>query len=263
MKCIILAAGFGTRTYPLNTFLPKLLFKIDGMTLLEYMLIKIQGLVSHAIIYTNKKYYYAVVEEVNNLKKDNKVKINKISVLHNNVIVNEKRKGVINDLKEALLKVYPLEYSENLLILASDNIYEFSFNDLYKQFIDTKMNCICGYKTKNIDDIRNTGTVHYKDIKYGEITLKNIALSFEEKPDKPKFFTVVPPAYMIKKDNIEHIYYYCNTCDDEDKDSLGKMMEWFIKVNATSVFEVKNKKEIVAIYPEEHPSCCYCSKERL
>ena len=59
MKCIILAAGYATRLYPLTKDKPKPLLKVGGKTILEHILIKLAKVaeVDQVYIVTNQKFY--------------------------------------------------------------------------------------------------------------------------------------------------------------------------------------------------------------
>ena len=66
MKALILAAGYGTRLYPLTLDRPKALVKIGGKPILERLLIKLEDIASCDEVYvvTNDKFYHMVVDWV-------------------------------------------------------------------------------------------------------------------------------------------------------------------------------------------------------
>lgn len=55
MKCLILAAGYATRLYPLTKSTPKPLLEVAGKSILERLLDKISviGKIDHVYIVTN------------------------------------------------------------------------------------------------------------------------------------------------------------------------------------------------------------------
>ena len=58
MKCLILAAGYATRLYPLTENFPKPLLKVGDKTILDHLLddIDTSGLVDEYIVISNHKF---------------------------------------------------------------------------------------------------------------------------------------------------------------------------------------------------------------
>ena len=59
MKCLILAAGYATRLYPLTENFPKPLLMVQDKTILDWLLEDIDGagLVNQYVVITNHKFY--------------------------------------------------------------------------------------------------------------------------------------------------------------------------------------------------------------
>ena len=59
MKCIILAAGYATRLYPLTKNFPKPLLKVKGKAILDWLIDDIDALgeVNEYIVVSNQKFY--------------------------------------------------------------------------------------------------------------------------------------------------------------------------------------------------------------
>ena len=60
MKCLILAAGYATRLYPLTENFPKPLLKVGDKTILDWLVddIDTAGLVDTYVVISNHKYAY-------------------------------------------------------------------------------------------------------------------------------------------------------------------------------------------------------------
>ena len=58
MKCLILAAGYATRLYPLTENFPKPLLKVGDKTILDWLIDDIEGagLVDEYVVISNHKY---------------------------------------------------------------------------------------------------------------------------------------------------------------------------------------------------------------
>ena len=59
MKCLILAAGYATRLYPLTENFPKPLLEVGGKTILDWLLddMDTMGVIDEYVVISNHKYY--------------------------------------------------------------------------------------------------------------------------------------------------------------------------------------------------------------
>lgn len=97
MMCIILAAGYATRLYPLTQNFPKPLLKIRDKTILDLLIDDIETTkeVSEYIVVTNHKYY-------NHFLEWSKTKTVNISIIDNGTETNETRLGAVKDIQFAV-----------------------------------------------------------------------------------------------------------------------------------------------------------------
>ena len=100
MKCLILAAGYATRMYPLTENFPKPLLKVGEKTILDWLIddIETAGLVNEYVVISNHKF----VEHFNDWAKD---KNYKIVVLDDGTSSNETRLGAVKDIQFAIEKL--------------------------------------------------------------------------------------------------------------------------------------------------------------
>lgn len=127
MKTIIVAAGYATRLYPLTENFPKPLLKVGDNTILGRLLDdvdRIDGLSGHVIV-TNHKFAAAFEEwrATTHYRKP-------ITIVDDGTLTNDTRLGAVNDL---LLAIDRCGIDEDIMVLAADNILEFS--RLIKVFI--------------------------------------------------------------------------------------------------------------------------------
>ncbi len=134
MKNIVIAAGYATRLGELTKNFPKPLLKIGNSTILGRMLDDIDTIpeIDEHIIITNHKFapiFDEWVEQrfLDSARNDKKGK--PITVVDDGTETNETRLGAVCDLLFAMAK---LELDDDLLVVAADNILEFSF----KEFVD-------------------------------------------------------------------------------------------------------------------------------
>ena len=99
MKCIILAAGYATRLYPLTENFPKPLLKINDKPIIEWLMDDVSDKINEFIVVTNHKF----ADIFEDWKKERVNKRNKkILIIDDGTIDNEHRLGAVKDLELAL-----------------------------------------------------------------------------------------------------------------------------------------------------------------
>jgi glucose-1-phosphate thymidylyltransferase len=193
MKAILLAAGYGTRMYPLTINCAKALLPLGKKKVLDLILEKIPAkYFDEIIIVSNNKFF----SDFNSWAKKTKIKI-KISVINDGTNSPNEALGCPKDLALALKKIVELnDAGEDFLVLSGDNIFGFDLSKMVLQFKNNPCFPL----------IAVTDTKDYEKVKkHGVVTLKrNEVISFEEKPQKPKstiksIFCYLFPASMSKE----------------------------------------------------------------
>ena len=122
MKCLILAAGYATRLYPLTKNFPKPLLKVAGVTIADRLVddISRSGDVDEFVVVTNSRFvghfrdWAAGRPDV------------RITVVDDGTSTNETRLGAVKDI---FCAVDSLALDDDFLIVAGDNILDFSLVD--------------------------------------------------------------------------------------------------------------------------------------
>ena len=210
MKCIILAAGYATRLYPLTENFPKPLLDINGKTILDYLIddLEEKSDIDKYIVVTNHKFFNIF----NNWAKKN----NKIVVLDDGTTCNEDRLGAVNDIKYAVIK---LNIDDDCLVVAGDNLLDFSLSNFIEYFKEKDASCVMKYKLEDINKLRRTGVLEIDD--------NNKVISMEEKPKEPKSNYACPPFYCYKKEDISRIDEALK--DGCGYDAPGSLVSWLCK----------------------------------
>ena len=129
MKSIILAAGYATRLYPLTLTVPKPLLPIKGKPILNYLFDDIDSIeqISEHVIITNHKF-------IGNFEKWLSIQHlqHPVILLDDGTNTNEGRLGAVKDLA---LAASSLSLTDNLLVLAGDNLIDFSFKRIRVIFL--------------------------------------------------------------------------------------------------------------------------------
>ena len=182
MKNIVIAAGYATRLYPLTENYPKPLLEIGGRSILERMLDDIDNLddIDEHIIVTNHK-FASIFEEWKNRMHYNKP----ITIIDDGSTSNDTRLGAVRDL---LLAIEQKEVNDDLMVVAADNILDFSFAGFVDFFKKKNTSVIMYYHEPELRKLQRTGVI--------DIDGSHRVLQMQEKPEKPVSEWAVPPFYI-------------------------------------------------------------------
>ena len=191
MKTIVLAAGYATRLYPLTENFPKPLLEIGNNTILGRMLDDIDTIpeISEHIIVTNHKFASIFRDWVADRQAGRASK--QIYVLDDGSITNENRLGAVRDL---LLALMDFDICEDILVVAADNILEFSFRGFVEAFKEKKTSMIMCHLEPEVYKLQRTGVIEVDD------DMK--VLQMQEKPEVPVSHWAVPPFYIYRKEDL-------------------------------------------------------------
>ena len=221
MKTIVIAAGYATRLGELTKNFPKPLLKIGERSILERMLDDIDTIpdIDEHIIITNHKFAH-IFEE---WKKD-KHYTKPITIIDDGTETNDTRLGAVCDLIYVINgglisgKERSSIVTDDLLVVAADNILFFSFQEFVDYAKAKGTSCIMCHKQPSIEKLQRTGVVVLDD--------DNKVLNMEEKPQIPKSHWAVPPFYIYKKDDLDLIRHSVeNGCG---KDAPGNLAHYMV-----------------------------------
>ncbi len=224
MKCLILAAGYATRLYPLTENFPKPLLKVGDKTILDHLLddINTSGEVDEYIVISNGKYF----EHFENWAK---TKEYKITVLNDNTYTNETRLGAVKDIQFAIDK---LNLDSDVLVIAGDNVLDFSLTKFIDFAKEKKTSCVMRYFEKDENKLKKCGVL--------EIDENSLITGMEEKPENPKSHWCCPPFYYYTKDDAkkvaEGIKSGCGT------DAPGSYIAWLSGVTKVHAMEMPGSR---------------------
>lgn len=226
MKNIVLAAGYATRLYPLTENFPKPLLEIGGITILDRLIQDIDKIeeINEHIIVTNHKF-------INHFQvwKSNSCYSKPITIIDDGSVDNEHRLGAVKDLK---LAIQHSKLNEDLLVIAADNILNFSFVGFINFFKEKRTSLIMQHYESELEALQRTGVV--------TTDTKNKVLELQEKPQEPKSCYAVPPFYLYKKEDLpyieESIYEGCNT------DAPGSLAGYMLNKTSFHAWEMPGKR---------------------
>lgn len=212
MKVIIPAAGYATRLHPLTLNKPKHLLEVQGKTIIDHILAKIEEIehVDEIFVVSNEKYNKNFQDWAKTISTRTKVHI-----LNDGTTSNEDRLGQIGDIKFAMDKG---KIDEDLMIIAGDNLFNFSLNHIYNKLMERRVNLNALYDIKSKDDASKLGVATIDD--------KGKIIEFQEKPDEPNSTLISMGIYLFPKENLHMISKYLDEGNNPDK--MGYFMEWLL-----------------------------------
>lgn len=190
MKAVVLAAGYATRLYPLTENFPKPLLRIGESTILGRLIKDIEAIygIDEIIVVTNHKF----AKNFENWAAEKKKTIQKkISVLDDGSTSNDNRLGAVCDL---LLAIDKCSIDDDIMVLAADNILDFSLKGFVDFFHAKKASCIMCHHEPEITKLQRTGVV--------ELASDKKVLQMQEKPEIPVSHWAVPPFYIYSQKDL-------------------------------------------------------------
>jgi len=226
MKCIILVAGYATRMYPLTENLPKSLLPLAGKTILEHILAKVEEVseIDEIILVSNAKFFQQFSDFISKYRGSKPV-----SIVNDGTWDNEHRLGAVADLGLAIER---RQIDNDVLVLAGDNLFDFSLRDFVAYFHTVNADCITTYIEKNIEALQRTGVV--------ELDLSGRVLSFEEKPKNPKSNNAVPPFYIYTNATIKVVQQFLHS--GKNYDAPGQLVSWLVEQQPIYAYNFKGKR---------------------
>lgn len=235
MKCLILAAGYATRLYPLTENFPKPLLKVGEKTILDWLVDDIVtiNVVDEFIVISNHKfakYFVDWAKEKWFLVGQNAGETApKFTVVDDGTNSNETRLGAVRDIQFAM---DTLGVDEDILVIAGDNILDFSFKR-FLEFAKAKgTSCVMCHEENRLEKQQKTAIITKDD--------NDLITSYEEKPKEPKGNLAVPPFYYYRAEDAKRISEAL--ADGCNADAPGSFAAWLSKQTEVHAYEMPGKR---------------------
>lgn len=246
MKCLVLAAGYATRLYPLTENFPKPLLPVGGKPILDHLVDDISGspAVDGFIVISNHRFAqhfrdWAVAREGST----------DIRIADDGTSTNETRLGAVRDIQFAIEK---FALDDDLLIIAGDNLLDFSLKRFIDYALAARTSCIMRYFEPSVEKLKKCAVA--------EVDSHDRILSMEEKPEHPRSHWCCPPFYYYTRSDArlvgKGIVAGCGT------DAPGSFAAWLstqVPVHAMEMpgkrFDVGNLESYQKIVANFKPIC--------
>lgn len=211
MKCLVIAAGYATRLYPLTENFPKPLLSVGQKTILDWLVddLETSGKIDEYIVISNHRYF-------SHFEQWTKTKPYKITVLDDGTETNETRLGAVRDVQFA---IDTLKLDSDMLVIAGDNLLDFSLTKFISYSIAKQTSCVMRFYEPSLEKLKKCGVLTVDE--------NDLVIDMEEKPDNPKSHWCCPPFYYYIKEDVkrvrEGIESGCGT------DAPGSYIAWLCK----------------------------------
>ena len=208
MKCIILAAGYATRLYPLTENFPKPLLDVGGKPILDWLVEDLAKTanIDEFVVISNHKFAHHFEKWAAGHEQ-------KITVVDDGTETNVTRLGAVKDIWFAVEK---LKIDDDAVVMAGDNMLDFSLGGFVEFALEKGTSCIMTHEENELKKLQKTGVITIDE--NCRIT------SYEEKPAVPKGNMAVPPFYVYRNEDLmripEAIESGCNA------DAPGSFAAW-------------------------------------
>ncbi len=241
MKCLILAAGYATRLYPLTENFPKPLLEVKGKAILDWLVddIDTAGLVDEFVVISNHKFAHHFEEWAKN-------KTQKITVVDDGTSTNETRLGAVKDIEYA---IDTLGLDDDMLVIAGDNVLDFSLTKFVRYAKEKDASAIMRYYEADEKKLLKCGVV--------TIDENDKILNMTEKSPTPATHWCCPPFYFYTKEDAKRIAAGIEAgCG---VDAPGSYIAWLCTVTDVYAFEMPGKRyDIGNLQSYEEVQNTYC-----
>ena len=224
MKCLILAAGYATRLYPLTENFPKPLLTVGDKTILDWLVDDIDtlGAIDEYVVISNHRF----IEHFNKWALS---KSQKVTVVDDGTETNETRLGAVCDIKFAIDK---LHIDDDMLVIAGDNVLDFSLTKFISYAKEKGTSAIMRYYESRPERLRKSGVVTVDD--------DDLVLEMREKPEEPKSEWCAPPFYFYTAADSKLIDAAIS--DGCGTDAPGSYISWLCKRSSVHAMKMPGKR---------------------
>lgn len=227
MKALLLCGGFATRLEPVTYFIPKPLLPIGiaGKPVIEYAFDDIVACgITDITLSTNSKFAQAF--EYWAKQKTEKTNIKIEFVIEDTSNHNEKF-GAVKGIGYAIKEKH---IDTDLIVIAADNLYEFSIKNVIEHFNKYRKPTVVFYDIGSKEEAKKFGVAKLEGDR---------VVSFEEKPENPKSTLVSTAIYLFPKESLSLIADYLK--ETKDSDRLGDFIKWLIAKTEVHGYVYKEK----------------------
>lgn len=215
MIAILLAAGYATRLYPLTKDKPKSLLPLGKKLIIDYIMESIDSIadISQIVLVTNALFANQFQAWADSCPREGKAPI---TIVNDGTDSDDNKRGAIGDIK---FVIDTLNISDDIMILAGDNIFTYDINDMYAFYKEKQAPTLVAINVPEKHQLQKLAVAVISD--EGQI------LEMEEKPQEPKSTWGIYATYFYGKDILPLFDTYLN--EGNSPDAPGNFPSWLYK----------------------------------
>ncbi len=239
MKTVILAAGYATRLYPLTKDFPKPLLKVGENAILEWLLSGLEPIeaIEEHVLVSNHKFYPVFADWARRQTATKKP----LKIIDDGTECNENRLGAVLDIRLAAEQEGPADF----LVLAGDNLLDFSLAGFVEFFQEKSAPCVMCYQEKDLKKRQKTGII--------QVDRQDRILTMQEKPQKPLSDLAVPPFYCYRAEDLACIPQA--VAEGCGLDAPGSFVSWLCGKRPVYAYRMPGKRQDIGD-PESYYAAC-------
>jgi glucose-1-phosphate thymidylyltransferase len=217
MKCLILAGGFGRRVQSIIGDRPKALLEYNGKPLISYIIERVPPDIE-ILVSTNKKFEADFLQWKQTVTRP-------VEVLVEEAMSEEQKLGALASISHWVLR---RKIREDLLVLASDNYFEFDLGQFMAAY-DGKNTLVAACDIGDEKKAQNFGVIRLDGRRIVE---------FAEKPAHPSSTLVATACYIFPERVLNMLIEYCL---HGKQDLLGSFIGYLVEEDHVFAFPFEDR----------------------
>jgi glucose-1-phosphate thymidylyltransferase len=214
MNAILLAAGYGTRLYPLTRNLAKPLLDVGGRPMIDYLVEKLDASqdIDRMLLVTNARFAKDFEHWAAGLELQTP-----LDIYDDGSTDNENRRGAVADISFAAEAAGVA--GESAYVLATDNLPRFELLSIVDVAKDHGSSAVFVCPVADRQKLRRMGVA--------ELAEDGRIIGFEEKPERPRSNLRVPPFYVYTAEAMGLVAEFM--ADGNNPDAPGHFLAWLVQ----------------------------------